>query len=253
MFDISKANYCALKLKEFFNDNEEIAGVLVPDKIKINSLEYLLYIFYSCLLDYGMRSKIYHHNLANTYEAYEEIFNPEYVVSKYLDNHDELLKIMRENIHPRYPNIAAKKWLALSKFINDNYPGEKLIETIKNLNSYSELYRFITNIKGYGQKTGGLLLRLIYESDICNFNDELEVIPMDRHDIEISYLNGVIDRSKLNHKEIKELGNIWCLAARNNGISSCLIDKYLWSIGNGFCLKKRCLECPLKDNCQRKI
>lgn len=253
MFNTSKANYCALKLKEFYSENEEIAVVLVPDKIKVNSLEYLLYIFYSCLLDYGMRSKIYHNNLVKTYEIYEEIFKPEYVVANYLDKHDELLKIMKENIHPRYPNIAVEKWLTLSKYINDNYPGEKLIDAIGKLNSYSELYRFITNIKGYGQKTGGLLLRLIYESNICNFNDELEDIPMDRHDLEISYLNGVIDNKKLSQKEIKELGSIWCLAAHNNDISSCLIDKYLWSIGNGFCLKKKCLECPLKDNCQRKI
>lgn len=253
MFNIEKADYCAKKLKAYYTENAETASVIVPDTIKAKSLDYLIYIFYSCLLDYGMRSKIYHDNLVNTYQTHREIFNPGYVVSKYFNNTSELLEIIKENIHPRYPNIAVKKWIALSKFINDNYPDNKLIQAITSLNSYSELYNFITNINGFGQKTGGLLLRLIYESGICNFDGEIQDIPIDRHDVEISYLNGIVERDKLNQKEIKELGNIWCCVAKENGISNCFIDKYLWSIGNSFCTKKKCLECPLSDNCKRKI
>ncbi len=37
-------------------------------------------MFYSCLLDYGMRSKIYHKNLVDTYEKYPNIFDPNYAI-----------------------------------------------------------------------------------------------------------------------------------------------------------------------------
>lgn len=253
MNNFNKAFSCAKNMKEYFDKIDENARVSIPENIEKNSLEYITYIFYSCLLDYGMHSKLYHANLIETYKKYSEIFRPNYVVNKYLDNKDELLQIIKENIHPRYPNIALKKWLELSEFINNNYPEEKLIETIKSLDSYKALYEFIINIKGYGQKTGGLLLRLIYESGICNFNDEINDIPIDRHDVEISYLNGIVQKEKLNTKELKELGTTWIKAAKKCGVSACSIDKYLWSIGNSLCFKKKCLECPLKDNCKRKV
>ncbi len=253
MFNLEKASYCSEKLKSYFEENEENAKVLTPKGIKLGSIDYVLYIFFSCLLDYGMRSKVYHSNLVNTYNSHKEIFNPLYVVENYENNSDTLLEIIKNNIHPRYPNIAVKKWISLSKYINDNFPHDKLLQTITSIDSYSELYKFITNIDGYGQKTGGLLLRLIYESGICKIDEEMQDIPIDRHDIEISFLNGVIDKDKLNEKEIKELGEVWINSAKKFGINACYIDKYLWSIGNSFCLKKKCLECPLKENCKRKI
>lgn len=253
MFNLEKATLCAEKMKNYFSSIDGVENVEIPSNIEIGSNEYLVYIFYSCLLDYGMRSKPYHFNLIKTYKEYKDIFNPNYVINNYKDNEAKLLWIIRENIHPRYPNIALKKWLDLSEFLNNNYPENKLIEKISSLQSYKELYNFITSIKGYGQKTGGLLLRLIYESGICNFNDELNDIPIDRHDVEISYLNGIINKDTLNNNELKLLGTTWIEAAKKCNISACDIDKYLWSIGNNLCNKKQCLECPMKDECKKKL
>ena len=174
-------------------------------------------------------------------------------MENYIGNEEKLLEIIKGNIHPRYPNIASKKWIELSKFLSINYPENQLKEKIFSLQSYKELYYFITNIKGFGQKTGGLLLRLIFESGICNFQKDIEDIPIDRHDIEISYMNGISTKENLNNNELKELGSIWIEAARENNISACYIDKYLWSIGKLFCSKKDCLNCPLKEICKGKI
>lgn len=252
MFDLERAVNCASKMKEYFTSVEQDANILVPSTITLGTTEYFLYLFYSCLLDYGMRSKIYHSNLVQTYQDYKEIFDPSYVVSHYLEEEGELFTIIKENIHPRYPNVALKKWISLSKYLNDNYPGNKLKEKILSLPSYSELYRFITDIRGYGQKTGGLLLRLIYESGIGDFQGSLDHIPMDRHDIEISYLNGIITKEKLTNTEIKELGSTWIKAALKNNISACDMDKYLWTIGNQLCSKKECEECPIHTTCKKK-
>lgn len=108
----------------------------------------------------------------------------------------------------------------------------------------NEFNLFIRSINGYGQKTGGLLLRLIYKSNVCNFNDKLGYIPLDRHDIEISYLNNL---------QIEELSNSYIKSGEKLGIDANLIDKYLWNIGNEFCNKKKCADCPLYRACKTKV
>lgn len=254
MFDLEKADFCATQLKLYFKETSKTinANVEIPNDIIPGTNNHIVYLFYSCLLDYGMRSKNYHQNLINTYKNHKEIFNPKFVIANYLNNELELFAIIKDNIHPRYPNVALKKWLVLSKFLNDNFPKESLKEKITSLKSYKELYNFIKNINGYGQKTGGLLLRLIYESGICHFNDDIDNIPIDRHDIEISYLNGIIKKENLNSKEIEQLGKTWIKVAHQNNIKASDIDKYLWIIGNSLCSKKECNNCPINKNCQKK-
>lgn len=60
-----------------------------------------------------------------------------------------------------------------------------VLEHLKSLNNFEELELFIKNINGYGQKTGGLLIRIICDTKVCNFKENVESIPIDRHDIEI--------------------------------------------------------------------
>lgn len=240
------ANKVLKLLQQYFSKEQEteIANVEYPDTIEYGSNEWLIYVFYSCLLDYGTRSKIYHKNLIDTYKKYPDIFN-----EKNNFNEEKLNEIIRNNIHPRYPNVATKKWINLSKELAKY---EDLKSKIQEFKCFSELENFVKGINGYGQKTGGLLLRLITDSNICNFNEDITTIPLDRHDIEISYLNNVIDNKKVNSKEIKMLSDIWIEAGKNLDISPSLVDKYLWQLGNDFCTKKKCVECPLNKNCKTK-
>lgn len=247
-----KVDRLVQKIHEFYSskDSNTLATVDFPKLIEYKSNEWLIYIFYSCLLDYGMRSQNYHNNLINTYHIYPQIFNPKYVIENFTTNREELLSIMKNNIHPRYPNVAVNKWLNLSMEL---FKYDNLLDRIKEFNNFNELNLFIRNINGYGQKTGGLLLRLIYESGVCNFNDKLGYIPLDRHDIEISYLNNIIDSRKLNSKQIEELSSMYIKSGNKLGIDANLVDKYLWNIGNDFCNRKNCIHCPLHDDCKTKI
>ena len=124
---------------------------------------------------------------------------------------------------------------------------------VTKFNSFNDLNAFIRGIKGYGQKTGGLLIRLIYEAHICKFDDKLSYIPLDRHDIEISYLNNIIDSKKLSSKQIEELSSLYIKSGEKLGIDANLVDQYLWNIGNDFCNRKKCTSCPLHDDCKKKI
>lgn len=168
-----------------------------------------------------MRSKIYHHNLMDTFMKYPCIFNPN-IVNKMKE--DELKNILVSCVHPRYPNVAVKKWRVLSQVLID-YPN--LLLYLKSFDSFHGLDRFIKNIPGYGQKTGGLLIRIIYDSGICNFKEDLKTIPIDRHDIEISYFMGIIDSKKLNEKEIRLLSDTYIRIGNELNISASNIDKFM--------------------------
>lgn len=246
-----KVDILIQRMHEYYSNKNvtTLATVDFPLEIEYKSNEWLIYIFYSCLLDCDMRSQNYHNNLINTYHIYPQIFNPSYVITNFTDNKEELLNIIRNNIHPRYPNVAIDKWINLSIELSKY---DNLLDKIREFNSFSELNLFIRNIKGYGQKTGGLLLRLIYESCVCNFNDKLGYIPLDRHDIEISYLNNIIDSTKLSNQQIEELSTLYIKSGEKLGIDANLVDKYLWNVGNDFCNKKNCIHCPLHKECKIK-
>ena len=231
------------KLNNHFKDKEGLANVEFPKKIDYGTNEYYLYMFYSCLLDYGMRSKVYHKNLINTYEKYSNIFNPSYVDKMSID---ELHNIIVNNIHPRYPNVATKKWVTLS---NELSKYDSIETQLKNIRSFEDLNKFIKSIKGYGQKTGGLLMRILCDSKVCDFQESIKSIPIDRHDIEVSYLTSIIDETNISNNEIIELSNTYVNAGKELDINPSNIDKYLWEIGNSYCNKKQCEECPLNSIC----
>ena len=137
----------------------------------------------------------------------------------------------------------------MSAFLNQY---ENLLNKIKTFNSFNELNKFINTSKSYGQKTGGLLLRLIYESNICVLDDGIQAIALDRHDLEISYLNGIIKHKELTTKQIAELSSAFINASNKLKINPSGVDKYLWEIGNQYCNKHNCINCPLVNNCLTK-
>lgn len=243
--DSNKCKELVEKLHNYFEDTENLANVEFPKKINYCTNEYYLYMFYSCLLDYGMHSKVYHKNLIDTYEKYSDIFCPSYVIKL---PEEELHNIIVNNIHPRYPNIATKKWINLSKEL---IKYDSLLVRLKSLSNFEELNKFIKSIKGYGQKTGGLLIRIICDSKICSFQENIKSIPIDRHDIEISYLTGIINTTNISNNEIIELSNTYVDVGKELDINPSSIDKYLWEIGNSYCNKKICEGCPLNNMCSK--
>jgi len=95
------------------------------------------------------------------------------------------------------------------------------------------------------------LIRIIYDSQICDFSDTVISIPIDRHDVEISFLTGIIDQEQLKSNEITQLSNTYVTEGKNLNINPTNIDKYLWEIGNQYCNNKHCDKCPLSEVCHK--
>ena len=105
--DYKKCKLVINDLCGYFSNIKNIANIEYPKEIKNGCNDYYVYMFYSCLLDYGMKSKLYHKNLSNTYSKYPDIFKPNKVLKM---PEDKLKEIIINNIHPRYPNVALRKW-----------------------------------------------------------------------------------------------------------------------------------------------
>ena len=119
---------------------------------------------------------------------------------------------------------------------------------------YADFQSAISQIKGLGQKTGGLLLRLLIDEKLIEPIDGITDIPIDRHDIDLCVWLGIIsgitiEEVKKNKKVIKLLSSIWVAAAKDLNISPSLADQYMWIIGSRYCSKKQCHICPLVNNC----
>ena len=92
-------------------------------------------------------------------------------------------------------------------------------------------------------------MRLIYDSKICDFQENIKSIPIDRHDVEISHLTSIINKTNISKNEIIELANTYINVGKELNINPSNIDKYLWEIGNSYCNKKYCENCPLNNIC----
>lgn len=144
--DYEKCRLVINRLYEYYSNDEKIANIEYLKEIVYASNNFFIYMFYSCLLDYGMKSKLYHNNLSNTYSKYPEIFIPSKVTNM---SEERLKEIIVNNIHPRYPNVALKKWLVLSTELC-NY--NNLVEVLSKITCFQDLIQFINILNHMGKK-----------------------------------------------------------------------------------------------------
>lgn len=232
------------------------AQVPIPKSIIPFSDAHYRYLFYSCLLNYGVKSSTLHNNMLLFYDSHPSLFLPGWVTEKYFNDYSELADLLRSHIHVRYPNECAKRWVGLSDILHSKYDDDPRALFAKKT-TYGEFKAAISQIKGLGQKTGGLLLRMLIDANMIQSADGIAEIPIDRHDVDICIWLEVItkfsaDEIKKNKKLIKMLSDAWVQAANNLSISPSLADQYLWIIGSQFCVSSKCQICPLQSLCKRK-
>jgi endonuclease III len=252
--DISKPRIVIRKLHEFFSATDSLTATITPpEELEWESKEHFLYIFYGCLLDYGMKSSIYHENLKKAYKQKPDLFDPRYIVETFQRNVQDLAAVLKDLVRVRFPNEGARRWLSLSEILLEKYNGDPR-DMFTPLMSFDDAKNAVLSIKGFGQKTGGLLVRILYENDLITVQGSLNHIPIDRHDIEISIMLGVVDNDGVkteNATVIEQLSSIWVEASLAEGVDPCEIDRNLWLLGSHLCSKKKCCHCPLNDMCNQ--
>ncbi len=253
-FNTERPRIVVKRLHKFFSTTDSLkATISPPEIIEKGSRAHFLYLFYGCLLDYGMKSSAYHKNLKNAYQNDPNLFDPFHVAREYEENVQNLAVALKEFLKVRFPNEGAKKWLLLSQILLKEYKGDPR-NIFKPFMKFDEIEETIFSIKGFGQKTGGLLIRILYENGLIKTQDRLTHIPIDRHDMEISKMLGILETKKSEKIEnnrivIEQLSSIWVGASLTEDIDPCETDRNLWLLGSLLCSKKKCFSCPVNDLC----
>jgi len=262
-YDMDKARYVVRILHNYFKSEQSIkkATIEPPNNIKWGSKEHFLYIFYGCLLDYGVKSSYYHKRLKSTYLIYPSLFNPEFIVKKFTQDISKLAEVLRSYLGVRFPTEAAKRWLALSYVLYSTYNCDprNLIKASQDLNN---LKKRILEIRGFGQKTGGFLIRILYENNLLDHiygGQDIQFIPIDRHDVRISIRLGVIkfsgkypSKQTINsNSQLEKLSQLWVEASMHEGVDPAETDRNLWLLGSELCALRKCTFCPVRNICSQ--
>ncbi len=260
-YDIDRARETARALHSYFRDAQTVrkATIELPEDIEYESRDHYLYVFYGCLLDYGVRSYHYHQRLRLAYSEFRELFNPDYILENFENDIEGLSRILSRYLRVRFPTEAAKRWFSLSEVLCRKYDCDPR-NLIKEATTLYELRNLVTEIRGFGQKTGGLLIRILYENGLLGNmnNDCMPFIPIDRHDVKVSMRLGIIrgleedsSSDRVSNRLPAELSKIWVEASVLESIDPAETDRNLWLLGSGLCASNKCYLCPVKGLCSQ--
>jgi hypothetical protein len=95
-YNIDRAREVVKALHSYFRDVQTVkkATIELPNDIEYRSKEHYLYIFYGCLLDYGVKSYYYHQRLKFAYSEFRELFSPSYILENFKNDIESLSRVV---------------------------------------------------------------------------------------------------------------------------------------------------------------
>ncbi|OGC45510.1 hypothetical protein A2V49_04765 [candidate division WWE3 bacterium RBG_19FT_COMBO_34_6] len=222
-----------IKVTLLYNSNSGIfstkinAEELIP--VGLDNLHKALFIFYVLQLDYAMKSQILYRGANRLYREKENFFTPDYLS---IQTEDQLSKIIKEYLHPRYINEAVKRYIQNTYTLIHQYDGNPL-NLFDNTESCMEVLGRLKSFRGFGPKIGNFFVRTMINTFNYQYNDiDLMLPPVDVHDVRIAYLMGFTDTDQMTQKNINNVKNIWSKACIDTSNSWLIFDKALWLLGS---------------------
>ena len=239
--------------EHIFRDQKELVENQMPLGVQPLSREHALFIFYIVPQDYATVSVRLYKRARELFEKRAELFDPEYVARL---NVEDIKKLVSRKIGARFPNEAAFRWYANSIKLTKEYRGDprRLFNVSKDA---CEVLSHIKEFRGFGPKTGALLLRAISNLGFAKLSHVSNVkIPVDVHDVRIAfYTHSVsgsndVDTYVRNYSKYANLvQNLWSRSAGLARVDWLILDRALWLLGSKACVKGKHLHCPLKNFC----
>lgn len=244
-------------------DQSDLVENQIPLGVERLSGNHAHFLFLTVFNDHGMKSSRLYARAKELFVEHSEFFQPSQVLRIFSHEHDtELVDTITRPLGVRYPAQAAKAWYLNSRRLQTLFEGDA-----RNLFSYSSdarlLLKEITAFRGYGPKTGGMLLRAIVGLGFAEVERlDRVLVPVDIHDTRIAFLTGILglqdekERSSADYYGYTHLVQEVILETCNDlGIPWLDTDRAMWLIGSRGCVGKQCVMCPLHDLCSigRKV
>jgi len=220
----------------------------IPNGVVYASKEHAMFYFFLIFNDHGTKSTRLYENFKKLFGENSNYFNP-----KKIANLEDELKEKIAQLGVRYANNSFKYWVYNAQKIVDEFDGD-IYKLFTNYKDATQLYKKIKEFKGYGDKTTGLLLRVIDGVEFTKLeNFEQVPLPVDTHDSKIAINCNMIEKFDYNKADRKTLQNVsymWQDLSNSIGINWEELDKALWILGSVGCVQKECGQCPINMYCR---
>jgi len=263
IIDVQRARYVAFHLYEAFqarsgllSETDDLVENQIPSGVETLSREHALFLFYIVSNDHGMKSTRLYARAKGLFLEKRQLFEPYRVIEDYQGPEDmNLIESTGKQLSTRYPRETARSWYANSARLVERYQGDPR-ELFRSTTDARILMKAITAFRGYGPKTGGMLLRAIIGlgfADVTGVEDVL--VPVDIHDSRISYFTGILKLDEPTvgppsyYDYVPQVQKGLLEACNTLGIKWLDVDRALWLIGSRGCVTKRCHLCPLNNIC----
>jgi endonuclease III len=262
--DRTRAREVLIRLNSAFSHREGILSDLgdlvenqIPTGVQVGSEDHARFLFYTVFNDHGMKSTRLYKRAKDLFLEKPEVFEPLYVTNKYSNEREhDLEEEITKSLGVRYPRQAAKSWYANSQRILNQYDGQ-VRKLFQHSNDARSLLNAITVFRGYGPKTGGMLLRAIVGLGFTELNGlDRVLVPVDIHDSRIAFYTQILSIDANDELEsidfydfAKQVQEILLETSNDLEVPWLNADRALWIIGSKGCVKRRCHECPLSDLC----
>jgi len=261
--DYERAKLVVLNIQKAFKEKagllasiEDLIEYQIPEGVIPLSKAHSLFLFYTAFNDQGMKSSRLYHRMKEMFKSFQDLFNPGYILEQYKNEEDiNLIKATGLFLGTRYPGETGRRWYVNSQKLQQLFDGDprKLFQYSRNA---TVLLEKIKSFRGYGPKTGGMLLRAIIGLKFAEV-DGLEKVfmPVDIHDVRISFYTGILNNNDAipdyenYHLYVKRVQEIILDTCNSLQINWLDIDRGLWLTGSKGCVKKKCNLCPLYDLC----
>lgn len=229
----------------------------IPQGVAPLSKDHARFLFFTVFNDHGTKSRNLYARAKDLFTADPEVFDPRAVTTRFggATGLDRLATEVTARIGARYPTAAAKAWYHNAMRLRQEFDGEPR-EVFRCSRDAPEVLATICSFRGYGPKTGAMLLRAIVGLGFNAVERLSEVlVPVDIHDSRISFYTGIAsvtgqaleDVDYYAHaRAVQRLLSDACTRAR---VSWPDVDRALWLIGSRGCTKRNCIPCPLLSLC----
>lgn len=254
---IVRVQQAFIQREGLLEDVGDLVECQIPDGVELRSRDHALFLFYTVANDHGMKSSRLYDAAKRLFSYRRDLFEPHSVLTDYAGPSDpRLVADTGIFLGTRYPRETAKTWYVNSQKLHDVFCGDP-----RNLFQHSDdagkLLREIMSFRGYGPKTGGMLLRAIAGLEFANIRGFQQVLlPVDIHDSRISFLTGIMRSETYDHEHridyhahVRDVQKVLLAACNSLNIPWLDVDRALWLIGSRGCVNKRCMSCPLQDLC----
>jgi hypothetical protein len=230
----------------------------LPSGVGKRSREHALFLFYVVPNDHGVKSSRLYTRAKALFCARPLLFEPLEILGEFNGpDDDRLVEATGVALGTRYPKETAKGWYRNTVRLVDEYDADPR-RLFTSSSDATVLLRHIQGFRGYGPKTGGMLLRALVGLGFAAVNRLGQVaLPVDIHDSRISFFTGILTCSDGDAPEdgdyyrfVPVVQQVLLEACNTLRISWLDVDRALWLIGSKGCAVRDCGRCPIADLCR---